>query len=61
MPTATEDEKASPLLSMGRKPVSGKGKDNALGNQVLNDSLMIIIGCWVIIFLIWYSLRHSNI
>ena len=61
MATATEDVKAAPLLSMGRKPVSGNGKDNALGVQVLNDSLKIIIGCWIIIALIWYSLRNSNI
>jgi hypothetical protein len=61
MATETEAVKSAPLLSLGRKPVTNNGKDNALGTQVLNDSLTIIIACWVIIGLIWYSLRNSNI
>lgn len=55
------EEHSIPRLSLGRKAVGTKGKDNALGNQVLNDSLMIIIACWVLVGLIWYSLRNSNV
>ena len=60
MTTMTE-EHSKPLLSLGRKAVGTPGKDNAMGNQALNDSLMIIVGCWVMLALIWYSLRNSNI
>jgi hypothetical protein len=59
--SVTAEEHTKPMLSLGRKAIGTKGKDNADGNQVLNDSLMLIIGGWVVIFLIWYSLRNSNI
>lgn len=57
----TTEEHTTPRLTLGRKAVGTKGKDNALGNQVLNDSLMIIITCWILVGLIWYSLRNSNV
>lgn len=60
MTTQTE-EHVAPRLSTGRKPVGNSGKDNDMGMKVLNDSLLIILGCWVLLGLIWYSLRDSNI
>lgn len=59
MSTMTE-EHTKPSLSLGRKPLKDKSDSN-LGRQTLNDSLLIILGCWVLIGLIWYSLRDSNI
>jgi hypothetical protein len=59
--SAMTEEHTKPSLSLGRKPIGKGNKDSAMGTQALNDSLMILVGCWVILALIWFSLRNSNI
>lgn len=59
--TVATEEHTAPRLSTGRKPISKDSKNDSLGNQALNDALILIVGCWAVIALIWYSLRNSNI
>ena len=37
------------------------GKDKSIGDTALMDAVLLIVGCWIVVFAIWYSLRRYNI
>ena len=63
MPTADEAY-AVPTLVTSRTPVGPKNTSTgaaSVGNMALNDSLMIIGACWLIVAFCYFSLRSFNV
>lgn len=63
MPFGTEDERVGNPLVTSREPKapkSAKGK-GSVGDVALMDSLIIIGAAWLVVFLLYGSLRHHNI
>ena len=63
MPFGTEEERVGQPLVTSREP---KGPKNAkskgsVGDVALMDSLIIIGAAWLILFLLYGSLRHHNV
>jgi hypothetical protein len=63
MPMGTEDARVGNPLVTTREPVGPKtaGSKGSVGDVALMDSLAIVIGAWLLLFLIAFSLRHHNI
>lgn len=57
-----ETEGAPPLVT-SREPKGPKraGDKGSMGDQALMDGLAIVIGCWVLLFVLMFSLRSFNI
>lgn len=62
MATESADGFSSPLVT-SREPVGPvhAGDKGSLGDQALMDSLLIVGICWVLLFLLSFSLRGFNI
>lgn len=58
----TESE-VSPTLVTSREPKGPikPGQQGSIGDQALLDSIGLIVLCWVILFLLGFSLRSFNI
>lgn len=56
-PKETPTTLASSRVPQGVKDVSTK----TVGVLAVNDSIMLIAACWLGIFLLWFSLRSSNV
>jgi hypothetical protein len=63
MPMATEDDRVGRTIQTTREPVGPKtaGSKGSVGDTALMDAIAIVIGAWVLLFLIAFSLRHHNI
>ena len=62
MPLMKEGKQGVSLVT-SREPV-GPGSEaspSTVGEQAFNDAVLIIIVCWVILFLFFFSLRRHNI
>lgn len=46
-----------PLASKGRDP---KSRTKTVGGIALNDAALLVVGCWLLLFFLAYSLRHHN-
>lgn len=59
----TEETRVGNPLQTSREPVGPKraGDKGSLGDQALMDAIAIVVGAWLILFLIMYSLRRHNI
>lgn len=63
---ATENEKVvslvgttgNPAREPRKRPATGKG---SIGDQAFTDGVMIVIGAWVILLFLMFSLRSYNI
>jgi hypothetical protein len=55
-------DKSSPL-TLTREPKAPKraGDPGSLGDQALKDAVIIILACWVLLFLLAFSLRKYNV
>ena len=58
----TEPEGA-PALVVSREPVGPKNvaKKQSVGDQAVNDAILLIVGAWAVLFLLAYTLRHHNV
>ena len=63
MPMQTEDARVGNPIVTSREPVGPKttGSKGSVGDVALMDAIAIVIGAWVLVFLIAISLRHHNI
>lgn len=64
MAIATDTSRNSPTtLTTSREPVAPKdqAKAGSMGDVALKDALLIVIGAWVVLFLLVFSLRSANI
>jgi hypothetical protein len=63
MPMDMEDSFVGRKVQMTREPVGPKNaaSKGSVGDQALKDALAIVIGAWVVLFLLTFSLRHHNI
>jgi hypothetical protein len=63
MPMGTENERTSNPLQVSREPVGPKraGDKGSPGDRALMDGITLIVGCWVVLFFLSYSLRRHNI
>lgn len=59
MPMQTESEFVTRPIVTTREPVGPKnaGSPGGVGDRALMDALAIVIGAWVLLFLISFSLR----
>lgn len=59
-----EPTNGPPVLATSREPVAAKGKNGkpaSVGDQALQDSVILILVCWALLFLLVLSLRSHNI
>ena len=58
-----EPEQKSNPLTFSREPKGPKrsGDKGSIGDQALTDALMIIVACWILLFLLAFSLRRHNV
>jgi hypothetical protein len=63
MPVGMEDKFTTRPLSVAREPVGPKNaaSKGSVGDQALMDSLIIVGGAWILLFLIYFSVRTHNI
>ena len=63
MPMGTEAAtQGSNTLTVSREPVGPKraGDKGSVGDQALMDAVAIILACWVVLFLLFFSLRRHS-
>ena len=67
MPLAEELGPQSPaLVGTAENPARDpKAKDKAgrgsIGDKAFTDAVTVVIVAWVLLLLLWYSLRHHNV
>lgn len=63
MPIMTEDTRQGTPIKTTNEPVGPKnaGSKGSPGDVALMDSIAIVVGAWLVIFLLMYSLRRHNI
>lgn len=63
MAMGTEPEQMNNVLTTSREPKGPKrgGDRGSVGDQALTDAICIVLACWVILFLLAFSLRRHNI
>lgn len=63
MPMATEETRVGNPIVTSREPVGPKNaaSKGGTGDQALMDAVALVIGAWVILFLLGFSLRKHNI
>lgn len=63
----TEDEKSFELKGMPKNPgrdpkrSASKVEKGSIGDVALKDALCIVVGAWLILIFLAYSLRHHNV
>lgn len=60
MPFATEDGRQGRAIQTSREPVGPKnaGSPGSVGDTALMDALAIVVGAWVVLFILAFSLRR---
>lgn len=63
MPFATEGDRVGVPIVTSREPVGPKnaGSKGSLGDVALMDAIAIVVGAWVVLFLLAFSLRRHNV
>ena len=63
MPVMTEDTRQGTPIKMTNQPVGPKNaaSKGSVGDTALMDAIGIVIGAWLILFLLTYSLRGHNV
>lgn len=63
MPFGVEPERQGNPATFTREPVGpkGAGAKGSLGDTALMDAIAIVVGAWVVLFVLAYSLRRHNI
>jgi hypothetical protein len=63
MPMGTEDDRQGRPISMTREPVGPKNASSpgSVGDTALKDALFIVVGAWLVLFMLMFSLRRHNI
>jgi len=63
MPVMTEDTRQGTPIKMTNQPVGPKNaaSKGSVGDTALMDAIGIVIGAWLILFLLMYSLRGHNV
>ena len=59
MPVTDPGERGVVPTHESREPAATK--DPMSGRRVLTDTVLIILGAWVLLLLLWMSLRSSNV
>lgn len=62
MPFGVEPEQTNNTLKVTNQPVGPKNaaSKGSIGDTALMDAVAIVIGAWVVLFLIAFSLRRHN-
>lgn len=63
MPVMTEDERQGRPIKTTNEPVGPKNaaSKGSIGDVALMDSIAIVVGAWVVLFLLTFSLRRHNV
>lgn len=65
MPIGNDDATQGPgPLVTAREPSvkSAKGSESgSIGSLAVNDAVMIVALCWVLLILLWFSVRRYNV
>lgn len=63
MPVMTEDARVGRPIQTTREPVGPKtpGSKGTVGDVALMDAVAIVIGAWLLLFLLAFTLRRHNI
>lgn len=63
MPVATEQEQVNNILMTSREPkVKAQGGDKgSVGDQALMDAVLILAAAWLLLVLLGFSVRGSNV
>jgi hypothetical protein len=63
MPFGNEDERQGRSILTTREPVGPKnaGSKGSPGDVALMDAVTIVVLAWVVLFLLWFSLRRHNV
>jgi len=63
VPVMTEDTRQGTPIKMTNQPVGPKNaaSKGSVGDTALMDAIGIVIGAWLILFLLTYSLRGHNV
>lgn len=64
MPIAKETGGGSPALVTSREPqgaTAAPGDKGSAGDRALMDAVFIVLGAWLILFFLAYSLRAHNV
>jgi uncharacterized protein (DUF2236 family) len=61
--TMQRESETPPTLVTSREPKGPKraGAPGGIGDQALKDAIALIIGAWVVLFLLGFTLRGFNI
>lgn len=63
MPMASEDERQGRPIKTTREP-KGPAKatgPGSMGDQALQDAMIILVACWLILIMLMFSLRRYNV
>lgn len=60
---ATESERVGNPIKMTNEPVGPKnaGSPGSPGDVALKDAIALIVICWLIVFILMFSLRRHNV
>ena len=63
MPVVSEQDFVSRPIQTTREPVGPKtaGSKGSIGDQAVMDAVIIVGAAWLIIFMLWFSLRSHNV
>jgi len=63
MPFGTEDERQGTPIKTTREPVGPKNSASkgSLGDVALMDAICIVVGAWLVLFVLAFSLRRHII
>jgi hypothetical protein len=63
MPFGNEDERQGRPIVTTREPVGPKnaGSKGSPGDVALMDAVTIVVLAWLVLFLLWFSLRRHNV
>lgn len=63
MPFGIEDERQGKPIVTTREPVGPKnaGSKGSTGDVAVMDAVTIVVIAWVVLFLLWFSLRRHNV
>lgn len=60
---ATENDRVGRSILTEREPVGPKnaGSKGSPGDVALMDAVAIVVVAWVVLFLLWFTLRRHNV
>lgn len=57
----TAEEHAKPTLVTSRTPVGpNNASTNTPGDTALRDALMVVVAAWLVLFILYWTLRNHN-